>query len=121
MESPIFMVPGEQIKAFKWYPKQSISNDYGKVLSGDSVKKGTIFGSISQAKQREKHEWNQNGHPISHTIVVHDFCEALPEDILVDQQDREFIIQGVDDPAGMGFFFIIYCLFKKGNQVVEVE
>lgn len=121
MEAPIFMTPGEQIKTFEVYSKVSMTSSYGKILKGDSVKSGKIYGTISESDQREKEEWNRLNHPISHTIVVHGACSVKAEDILLSEEKREFIVQGVENPAGMGIFYIIYCLHKSGSEVLDHE
>lgn len=121
MEAPVFMTPGEQVKTFEVYPKASTETSYGKILSGDYAKNGKIYGTISESDQWEKEEWNRLGHPISHTIVVHGACSVKPEDILLSEEKKEFMVQGVENPSGMGLFFIIYCLHKSGSEVLDYE
>lgn len=80
----------------------------------------TIKGIISQASQREKDEWKQTGHPISHTIVqkghknranAGDFLCLTKRrecDETMQPQGRMYYIQGTHDPGELGHFTVYY-------------
>jgi hypothetical protein len=71
---------------------------------------GDIVGIISQANQREKEQWKQNGHPITHTIVQRGTKNRAKatDIIIIPGTERNFYVQGVIDPAEIGHFTIYY-------------
>lgn len=107
MDAPLFFVPGQQIKPFA-IKRKSATTINGRV-SYDELTVGTTRGTISDASQNQKHEWNQMNHPITHTIVTRGTCDVVAEDILEDSDQQNYHVQGTTNPSGLGFFTIIYC------------
>lgn len=117
MDAPFFLVPGEQELLFSIKRKSSTTIN-GRV-SYDEILLSSIEGTISEASQNQKHEWNQMNHPITHTIVVRGACEVGAEDILEDSEKQNYHVQGTTNPSGLGFFTIIFCKMVRwdnGNE-----
>lgn len=111
---PIFFRPGQQIWSFEIYRKGVTEDSKGRVIfSAEHDRIGSVKGTISQASQREKDQWNQMGHPITHTVTVRGRTAARASDELR-LDGRVFTIQGKDDPAELGIFSILYCLERLG-------
>lgn len=122
MDYPINLIPGQQLIKFAVYSTSETVSDYGRVTSSQNTEnlKGSILATISQANEHEVERWKQIGHPVSHTVVVHDQLFAV-QDVLVQAEDiiekptgERFMVQGVDDPSDLGFFKILYCEQIKG-------
>lgn len=111
--------PGQGFQSF------TIMRDGGGYLSSSGtvmqnrIVGETIKGIISQASQREKDEWKQAGHPITHTIVqkgnrnranAGDFLSLSKrnESGEAEPQGRYFYIQGTHDPGELGHFTVYY-------------
>lgn len=62
---------------------------------------------LEEATPKQKFEWKQLQHPISHTVVQDGRPKAKAEDKLV-LGERVFLIQGVDDPGSIGVCTIYY-------------
>ena len=74
-------------------------------FSGDGSR--TLKGALAEATPKQKVEWQQLQHPISHTIIQDGRPKAKAEDKLV-LGERIFLIQGVDDPGSIGVCTIYY-------------
>lgn len=111
---PIFFRPGQQIRPFDIYRRESGEDEKGRVTySPDPAKVGTLMGTISEASQSEKFQWNQQGHPITHTVTIRGRTKADAFDELR-IGDSVYTIQGKHDPAELGIFTILYCLERLG-------
>lgn len=112
--TPIFFRPGQQLKTFDIYRKAVTADERGGVTwAAEGTKLETVRGSISRASQSEQYQWSQNGHPITHTIVVRGRIQADAADE-VRQGGRVFSVQGKHDPAQLGLFSTLYCLERLG-------
>lgn len=67
----------------------------------------TLRGALAEATPKQKMEWKQLQHPITHTIVQDGRPLAKQEDKLI-LGDRVFLIQGVDEPGSIGVCTIYY-------------
>lgn len=113
---PLFFMPGQQIKEFEIYRRKSSTDNKGRVsYSGGMEKIGELQGSISSAGQKTVNRWKQTEHTVTHTVIVRGTCEAQPEDILAFNHEK-YYIQGKTNPAGLGFFEILYCEKKLGGE-----
>ncbi len=119
MNAPFFLVPGQQELPFKVKRKDSTTTN-GRVSYND-IEIGLVEGTISDATQRQKYEWNQMNHPITHTIVVNGTCDVKAEDILEDEQYLNYHVQGVSDPSNLGFFTIIYCKSMRWDNAKDSQ
>ncbi|MCB6569986.1 hypothetical protein LI142_10795 [Eubacterium limosum] len=115
----IRFVPGQEKKQFTVLRKSSKRNTRGKVIYGYDPQKpvSSFLGSLSQASQKEIEQWNQNGHPITHTVVVYRCCDARSEDIVV-VENRKFYVQGKRNPAELGFFDVLFCNESMANGLI---
>lgn len=112
--APFFFRPGQHVKPFDVYRKGTTIDEMGRpVFSAGPEKLETIYGTISRASQHEQFQWNQNGHPISHTIVCRGRIRADAADE-VRTEGRVWTVQGKHDPAELGYFSTLYCLEKLG-------
>lgn len=115
---PLFFMHGQQIKEFEIYRRKSNTDKKGRVSYSSGMEKiGKLQGSISSVGQKAINRWKQTEHPVTHTVAVRGACEAQAEDILI-LDGEKYYIQGKDDPAGLGFFQILYCEKKQegGND-----
>ena len=100
-----FLRPGQGFKKYKVLRKKNGVNESGRVTKSELTDLGELIGIISQASQKEKEQWKQSGHPITHKVVQRGSPAAKPTDILLmDGTDRRFLVQGVHDPAELGHF-----------------
>lgn len=67
----------------------------------------TLRGALAEATPKQKMEWQQLQHPITHTIVQDGRPQAKQEDKLI-MGDRVFFVQGVDEPGSIGVCTIYY-------------
>lgn len=67
----------------------------------------TLRGALAEATPKQKMEWQQLQHPITHTIVQDGRPLAKQEDKLI-FGNRVFLIQGVDEPGSIGVCTIYY-------------
>lgn len=111
---PVFLRPGEEQMEYKIYRRSSDTNLRGRVtytIEDELV--GTLYGSVSAAHQSEVERFKQVGHPVSHTIVVHCPTVAGVGDVLK-RGDDVYHVEGKDDLAGLGAFFVLYLNKEEG-------
>ena len=80
------------------------------VYSGDGSR--MLRGALAEADDKQKMRWEQLQHPVTHTIVQGGEPKAKAEDKLV-LGSRVFLIQGVDEPGGLGICTIYYVEERK--------
>ena len=69
----------------------------------------TFLGALIKASQKEKNQWKQNGHPISHKIIEFSAqVKAKPGEYLMAEDGRQFCIQGTKNPGDMNLTMIYY-------------
>lgn len=66
-----------------------------------------LRGALAEATPKQKLEWEQLQHPITHTVVQDGRPKAKAEDKLV-FGNRVFIIQGLEEPGSIGVCTIYY-------------
>ena len=88
---------------------------HGKTASGRVTEVGyqpaeqAFLGIAAEASQREKEEWRQNQHPITHTVVQYGATvKAKATDYLVFPDGRKFYVQGVDNAGSLNVSMIYY-------------
>ena len=99
-----FLRPGQGFKKFMVKKKGKTITSSGKPIKGDYEDIGSIIGILATATQKEKEQWKQNGHPITHKIVQQGIKNAaIATNYLVlsekDKKDRYFYVQGVNNPG----------------------
>ena len=102
--------PGQGHKSFRVLRRESGLTEKGRPYTNALKPQGEIFGIISQAKQSEKEQWKQSGHPITHTIIQRGaHVRAKATDVLeLSGTDRRFLVQGVRDPGELGHFTVYH-------------
>ena len=102
--------PGQGAKAFRVLRSESGLTEKYRPRTNTLEPQGEIFGIISQAKQSEKEQGKQSGHPITHTIVQRGTqTRAKPTDVLeLTGTDRRFLVQDVRDPGELGHFTVYH-------------
>lgn len=121
-----FLRPYQGFKTFTVLRRIGAVTSTGRPVTGSFTQVGEIIGIISQANQKEKEQWKQNGHPITDTIVQRGaFDRAKPTDVLQipgpndeqgNQTYRRFLIQGVIDPGEIGHFTVYYVEEREDLQ-----
>ena len=64
---------------------------------------------LVNASQKEKEEWKQNKHPITHKIIEYSaMAKAKATDYLVMDDGRQFYVQGTKNPANLNVTITYY-------------
>ena len=105
--------PGQQLKVFTIERAGYGETDGGTPVDGQPELISSCEGSIARATQRQKEEWRQNNHPISHRIVVRGETVAKATDVFVTESGRKFYVQGTGNPLEVGIFTVYYCEERK--------
>ncbi len=66
-----------------------------------------LRGALAEATPKQKIEWQQLQHPITHTVVQDGRPKAKAEDKLI-LGNRVFLIQGLEEPGSIGVCTIYY-------------
>ena len=111
---PLFFKPGQELKRYEVYRKKAVRDERGRVaVAPQPACIETVCGSIARASQSEQARWSQQGHPITHTIVIRGPTKADAGDE-VRAGGKCYHVQGKHDPAGLGFFSTLYCAERLG-------
>lgn len=111
---PLFYKPGQELKTYEIYREKGTRDSRGRVtVSAQPELIDTVRGTISRARQSEQARWNQQGHPISHTIVIRGRTKADAGDE-VRIGTKSYHVQGKHDPVELGFFSTLYCMERLG-------
>lgn len=111
---PLFFKPGQELKRYDIYRKKATRDARGRVsVASQPECIETVYGSIARASQSEQARWSQQGHPITHTIVIRGPTKADAGDE-VRIGEKSYHVQGKHDPAGLGFFSTLYCTERLG-------
>lgn len=95
----MYLRPGNLYKEFVIEDNKADIGKTGRAtasFSGDGSR--TLKGALAEATPKQKVEWQQLQHPISHTIIQDGRPKAKAEDKLI-LGERIFLIQGIDDPG----------------------
>lgn len=108
IRSFMYLRPGN---LYKYFIIEGSSEEIGPTgrpkTSYESRGERTLRGALAEATPKQKMEWKQLQHPITHTIVQDGRPLAKQEDKLI-LGDRVFFIQGVDEPGSIGVCTIYY-------------
>ena len=112
---PLFFKPGQELKTYEIYRKKASRDGRGRVsVAAQPELIDTVRGSISRASQSEQERWNQQGHPITHTIVIRGRTKADAGDE-VRIGEKRYHVLGKHDPMELGFFSTLYCMERLGT------
>lgn len=104
----MYMRPGNLYKDFIIEECKSLVGKSGRPqtsYSSDGTK--VLKGALAEATPKQKVEWSQLQHPITHTIVQDGKPKAKAEDKLI-LGNRVFLVQGVDNPGDIGVCTVYY-------------
>ena len=104
------IVPGQGFSTYHVHKKIGGLTSSGKPKQAEITDTGIEFyGMLVNASQKEKEEWKQNKHPITHKIIEYSaMAKAKATDYLVKDDDRHFYVQGIKNPADMNVTMIYY-------------
>lgn len=104
------IVPGQGFQYVEIYAKTSGATSTGRVVTDAYAPTGqSFFGIAAEASPREKEEWKQNQHPITHTVVQYGaMVKAKATDYLVFSDGRKFYVQGADNAGSLNVSMIYY-------------
>ncbi len=116
--------PGQYMHEFTVFRRQNKKTDTGRVAKDCEMKTPFVIpdGILAEASQREKEAWEQNQHPITHTVVSYQPPPGVREKdvlVLMDGRGRRFQVQGIVNPAGNSLYSIYYVLERMdvyGNK-----
>lgn len=114
-----FLLPGEGFQEFFLLRKSDDTNKRGRTKTTDYQEKGATMAILTEASQREKTEWRQNEHPITHKIIQRWWeGHATAGDCLKKRADNErgyrfFYVQGQIDPGDLHHYIIYFCEEKE--------
>lgn len=104
------IVPGQGFQEIQIKTKSTAKSDAGRVVNeGYKLTTKTFWGIVAEASQREKEEWKQNQHPITHTVVQYGAgVKVKATDYLVLPDGRRFYVQGVDNAGNLNVSMLYY-------------
>lgn len=106
--SPMYLRPGNIFKDFTIEKRSEGATARGRVSAGYEPVPDTILRAVlADANPEERERWQQQQHPITHTITQRGTPLAGEGDRLV-LGDRYFYIQGVNEPGSLGIWTIYY-------------
>lgn len=106
--SPMYLRTGNLFKDFTIEKKSEGTTARGRVTSEYDTTPGTQLSAVlADATTDEREQWEQQQHPITHTITQRGAPLAGEGDRLV-FSSRLFYIQGVHEPGGLGLWTIYY-------------
>ena len=130
-----FLRPGQGFKKFQVLKKTGTVSAAGSIGKSSSFAIGEVIGLLVGASQKEKEQWKQDGHPISHKIIQRGVFPRgkatqymkLTEDVMVppdnfgeppkkEEVTRYFYIQGTKNPAEWNHEIIYYVEERKDLQ-----
>jgi len=106
--SPMYLRPGNLFKDFTIEKRNEDATARGRVSAGyEPVPDIILRAVLADADPDERERWQQQQHPITHTITQRGTPLAGEGDRLV-LGDRYFYIQGVNEPGSLGIWTIYY-------------
>lgn len=118
---PLFYKPGQELKPYEIYRKKAARSERGRVtVAAQPDRIETVWGSMARASQSEQTRWSQQGHPITHTIVIRGPTLAQAGDE-VRAEGRCYHVRGKHDPMELHLFSTLYCTEYLGVAVPGQE
>lgn len=103
------LVPGQGFHPFTVYKSTTGLTTTGRPIDGALEKTDvTFYGQLVGATQKEKEQWKQNGHPISHKIIEYSAMKKAGATDYLMSKDRQFYVQGVKNPGDLNVTMIYY-------------
>lgn len=124
--------PGQYTHEFTVFRRKNKKTATGRVAKDCEMKTPFVIpdGILAEASQKEQEAWEQNQHPITHTVVSYQPPPGVREKdvlVLMDGSSRRFQVQGIINPAGNNLYAIYYVQERmdvygnqRGNEVCTV-
>ena len=105
----MYLRPRQIFEKFLVTEKITRLNDIGRSVTEFKPTGEVLFGVVSSAEPHEVEKWRALKHEITHVVIQHlGHVKAKVGDCLI-KGEKKFLVQAVDDPAGLGQFTIYYC------------
>lgn len=105
-----FHRPGQALICFQILRPLNVVTERGRIRQrGDQIVEH-ICAVLAQADPKQKEQWKQQGHPISHVIVQElRGVTAQTGDILL-YRNQKFEVQGCQNPGELNHYMLYYCM-----------
>lgn len=105
----MYLRPRQVFEKFLVTTKITRINDIGRSVTEFKPKGEILFGVVSSAEPKEVERWKALSHTVTHVVIQHlGHIKAQVGDCLI-SGEKKFLVQAVDNPAGLGQFTIYYC------------
>lgn len=98
-----FLVPGQGYKRFSILKKKSTVSSTGRVKKDGYDTQGTFIGCFASLSEKEKEDWKQKQHPVSHKIVQMGAASIVVTGNYLTLEEkgktRYFYVQGTGNPG----------------------
>ena len=99
-----FLVPGQGFKTFSIYKRKSTRSDTGKIHTVNNYEPiGSFIGGFASLTEKEKEQWKQKQHPVSHKIVSMGVASTVVTGnyLVLNEKGvtRYFYVQGTGNPG----------------------
>lgn len=117
--------PGQGFRPFTVLRRTGGVTETGRPRTAKLEPAGDFCAIISQATPREKEQWKQDGHPITHTVLQRGTKDrARSTDVLElrtirdgEEIIRRFLVQGEpQDPGELGHFLVYHVEERQDLQ-----
>lgn len=110
------LLPGQGFQPLTIYHAESTVTATGRATGGTTIaptdKK--VYGMITSANEKEKEEWKQNGHPVTHKVIQYGAeKKAKATDYLVAEDGRQFYVQGTKNHGDLNVSVTYYVEERK--------
>lgn len=104
------LLPGQGFHEFTVYKQSEGVTETGRPVKGAIAATDIKFmGTLVNANQKEKDQWKQNGHPITHKVIEFSAQnKAEATNYLVAPDGRQFYVQGARNPGDLNVTMIYY-------------
>lgn len=116
--------PGQQYKRYTISRKIAKTDARGRTTySKTACPVGELYGAISVCSPKEREQWNQLGHPVTHKIIVEGNCIARADDI-VERNGRKFYVESNKNSGALDMFNVLWCrelngVGEDGNKCIK--
>ena len=105
----MYLRPRQIFEKFLVTAKITRLNDSGRSVVEFKPTGEVLFGVVSSAEPKEVERWKTLSHTVTHVIIQHlGRVKAKVGDCLI-KGEKFYLVQAIDDPAGLGQFTIYYC------------
>ncbi len=106
----MYLRPRQIFEKFLIAKKKTRIDEVGRQRIEFTATGEEILGVVSTAEPKEIEKWSSLKHEITHEIIQRlGAVKANVGDVLI-KEDKHYLVQAVDNPAGLGQWYIYYCL-----------